>query len=61
MTEILARAFIVAFVLIYSGVFIALAGWSLRRALRSRLKRTGMTKVLKHSQRLAFLDHTRGD
>jgi hypothetical protein len=61
MAEILARTFIIAFVLVYSGVFLALVGWSIGRALRDRLRKTGMTKVLKHFQRLAFLHHTRGD
>jgi len=61
MAEIFARAFIIAFVLIYAGVFLALVGWSIRRALRNRLQKTGMTKVLKHFQSLAFLDHTHSD
>jgi len=61
MAEILARTFIIAFFLLYSGAFLALVGWSIRRALRDRLKKTGMTKVLKHFQRLAFLHHTRGN
>lgn len=59
MTDILARMFIIAVFLLYSGVFLALVGWSIRRALRDRLKKTGMAKVLKHFQSLAFLHHTR--
>ena len=61
MAELFARAFIIAFLLLYSGVLLALVGWSIRRALRDRLRKTGMTKVLKHFQRLAFLHHTRGN
>jgi hypothetical protein len=61
MTDILARTFIIAFFLLYSGAFLALVAWSVRRALCDRRQKSGMAKVLKHFQRLAFLQHTRGD
>jgi hypothetical protein len=59
MDEVLARVFIIGFFLAYSGVVVALAGWSIRRALRARLKKPGMSKVLKHFQNLSFLQQTR--
>jgi hypothetical protein len=61
MTEILARTFIIAFFILYSWVFLALAGWSIRRALRDRLRKIGMIGATGHSQRLGFLHHARSD
>jgi hypothetical protein len=61
MTEILARTFIIAFFILYSWVFLALAGWSIRRALRDRRRKIGMIGVIEHSECLGFLHHARSD